>query len=148
MALVLRRDSFGLLDELARAFAMATGMGEILAPSVALRDTEFPHLAAEDAVLLCGGRHAPHALLAMHLPDWSILEMMWPASRAPAEVSGILAERASAIVGQRIVRIREISGWSMVAGSEGSEAALHSPWARVDRHACRLRKFVSEVDGL
>jgi hypothetical protein len=71
-------------------------------------------------------------LLAMRLPDWSILEMMWPASRAPA-VSDILAERANAIVGQRIVRIREVSGWSMVAGSEGSEAALHSPWARVDR---------------
>jgi hypothetical protein len=132
MALVLRRDSFGLLDELARAFAMVTGMGEIRAPSVALRDADFPHLAAEDAVLLCGGRHAPHALLAMRLPDWSILEMMWPASRAPA-VSDILAERANAIVGQRIVRIREVSGWSMVAGSEGSEAALHSPWARVDR---------------
>jgi hypothetical protein len=135
MALVLRRDSFGLLDELARAFAVASGMGEIRAPSVALWDAEFPHLAAEDAVLLCGGRHAPHALLAMRLPDWSILEMMWPASRAPAlsDVFGILAERARAIVGQRIVRIREISGWSMVAGSEGSEAAFHSPWARVDR---------------
>jgi hypothetical protein len=131
MALVLRRDAFGLLDELARAFATAAGMGEIRAPSVALRDAEFPHLAAEDAVLLCGGRHAPHALLAIRLPDWSILEVLWPAAR-PLAVSDVLSGRASEIVGQRIVRIRELSEWS-TTGSEDSEAALHSPWARVER---------------